>query len=109
MVGLTAKKRNNRRCGGVTQASSGANNNEAILGGNAMRTSVISTRAFIARALPAGLFAAIALFGLSGSSAWSQTPKDIRWGTGPVGSVGHKALDVLADLLNKEMPNYRIT
>jgi TRAP transporter TAXI family solute receptor len=41
------------------------------------------------------------------SSAWSQ--KDIRWGTGPVGSVGQKALVVLANLLNKEMPEYRIT
>ena len=74
-----------------------------------MRTSVFSTRALIARALTAGLFAAVTLFGLSGSPAWSQTPKDIRWGTGPVGSVGHKALVVLADLLNKEMPEYRIT
>ena len=74
-----------------------------------MRTNVFSTRALIARALTAGLFAAVTLFGLSGSPAWSQTPKDIRWGTGPVGSVGHKALVVLADLLNKEMPEYRIT
>ena len=49
-----------------------------------------------------------AIVALSGSAAWSE-PKDIRWGTGPVGSVGHKALVVLADLLNKEMPNYRIT
>ena len=32
-------------------------------------------------------------------------PKDIKWGTGPVGSSGHKALVVLADLLNKEMPD----
>jgi len=46
--------------------------------------------------------------GLASSAAWSE-PKDIRWGTGPVGSVGHKALVVLADFLNKEMPNYRIT
>jgi TRAP transporter TAXI family solute receptor len=42
------------------------------------------------------------------SAAWSE-PKDIRWGTGPVGSSGHKALVVLANLLQKEMPNYRIT
>ena len=34
--------------------------------------------------------------GLASSAAWSE-PKDIRWGTGPVGSVGHKALVVLAD------------
>jgi TRAP transporter TAXI family solute receptor len=45
---------------------------------------------------------------LASSTAFSE-PKDIRWGTGPVGSVGHKALVVLADFLNKEMPNYRIT
>ena len=74
-----------------------------------MRKRVLATRAFIARGLTAGLFAAFALIALSGSPAWSQTPKDIRWGTGPVGSVGHKALVVLADLLNKEMPQYRIT
>ena len=41
-------------------------------------------------------------------TAWSE-PKDIRWGTGPVGSVGHKVLVILADFLNKEMPDYRIT
>jgi TRAP transporter TAXI family solute receptor len=35
--------------------------------------------------------------------------KDIRWGTSAVGSVGHKALVVLANFLNKEMPNYRIS
>jgi uncharacterized protein len=40
--------------------------------------------------------------------AWSEV-KDIRWGTGPVGSAGHKALVVLADLLTREMSNYRIT
>ena len=45
------------------------------------------------------MFAAFtfALVGLSGSPAWSE-PKDIKWGTGPVGSSGHKALVVLADL-----------
>ena len=35
--------------------------------------------------------------------------KEIPWGTSAVGSAGHKALVVLADLLNKEMKNYRIT
>jgi TRAP-type uncharacterized transport system substrate-binding protein len=71
---------------------------------------VLSARALAARGLAAGLYAActIGIVGLSSSAAWSA-PKDIRWGTGPVGSVGHKALVVLADLLNKEMPNYRIT
>jgi TRAP-type uncharacterized transport system substrate-binding protein len=42
-----------------------------------------------------------------GGSAWSQ--KEIRWGTSAVGSAGHKALVVLAEMLNREMPNYRIT
>ena len=53
-------------------------------------------------------FAIPLLVAFTSSAAWPQA-KDIRWGTGPVGSVGHKALVVLADLLNKEMPNYRIT
>lgn len=39
--------------------------------------------------------------------AWSQ--KEIRWGTSAVGSAGHKALVVLAEMLNREMPDYRIT
>jgi uncharacterized protein len=52
---------------------------------------------------------AVALsIGLASSSAWSE-PKDIRWGTGPVGSSGGKALVVLANLLNKAMPEYRIS
>jgi uncharacterized protein len=53
-------------------------------------------------------FAVIATVTLANSAAWSE-PKDIRWGTGPVGSSGHKALVVLANLLNKEMPDYRIS
>ena len=75
-----------------------------------MLTRVHSVRALAARGLATALFAAFtfALIGLLSSTAWSE-PKDIRWGTGPVGSVGHKALVVLADLLNKEMPDYRIT
>ena len=75
-----------------------------------MRKRHSSARAFFARGLTAGLFAAatLAMVGLSATTAWSE-PKDIKWGTGPVGSVGHKALVVLADLLNKEMPEYRIS
>ena len=69
---------------------------------------VLAARAFVARGLTVGLFAACVL-GLSGSAAWSQQPKDIKWGTGPVGSSGHKALVVLADVLNKAMPELRIT
>jgi hypothetical protein len=69
-----------------------------------------STRALIARISAIVFFSAFtfALIGLSSSTAWSE-PKDIKWGTGPVGSSGHKALVVLADLLNKEMPELRIT
>jgi len=53
-------------------------------------------------ALVAGLIAAW------GAVAWSQV-KEIPWGTSAVGSAGHTALVVLAELLNREMPNYRIT
>jgi TRAP-type uncharacterized transport system substrate-binding protein len=75
-----------------------------------MRKRVLLARALVARGLAAAMFAAFTfgLIGLSSTTAWSE-PKDIKWGTGPVGSVGHKALVILADLLNKEMPNYRIT
>ena len=75
-----------------------------------MRKRVLSARALIARGLAAALITGftLSLVGLSTSPARSE-PKDLKWGTGPVGSVGHKALVVLADLLNKEMPEYRIT
>jgi hypothetical protein len=75
-----------------------------------MHSSVLSARALAARGLTAALFAAgaLGLIGLAGSPAWSA-PKDIKWGTGPVGSSGHKALVVLADILNKEMPELRIS
>ena len=42
------------------------------------------------------------------AAAWSQV-KEIPWGTSAVGSAGHKALVVLADVLNREMPKYRVT
>jgi TRAP transporter TAXI family solute receptor len=51
--------------------------------------------------------AAVALIGLATSAAFAQ--KDIRWGSPPVGTAGHKALVSLANLLNKEMPEYRIS
>jgi TRAP-type uncharacterized transport system substrate-binding protein len=55
---------------------------------------------------------AIALLALSlmtwSAPAWSQV-KEIPWGTSAVGSSGHKALVVLADVLNREMKDYRIT
>ncbi len=37
--------------------------------------------------------AAVALLGLTTSAAFAQ--KDIRWGTPPVGTAGHKALVAL--------------
>jgi TRAP transporter TAXI family solute receptor len=76
----------------------------------AMHKRSLSARALAARGLTAGIFAALtfSLIGLSGSTAWSA-PKDIRWGTGPAGSSGGKALVVLANILNKAMPEYRIT
>jgi TRAP transporter TAXI family solute receptor len=43
------------------------------------------------------------------SAAWAQQPKDIRWGTPPVGTSGHKALVTLSAVLDKEMPQYRIS
>jgi hypothetical protein len=43
------------------------------------------------------------------AGAWSQAVKELPWGTSAVGSAGHKALVVLADLLNKEMKGYRVT
>ena len=42
------------------------------------------------------------------AAAWSQV-KEIPWGTSAVGSAGHKALVVLAEMLNREMPKYRVT
>lgn len=75
-----------------------------------MSKPVQSEAAPAARALSKQALAAFTflLVGLASSAAWSE-PKDIRWGTGPIGSSGGKALVVLADILNKEMPNYRIT
>jgi TRAP transporter TAXI family solute receptor len=54
-----------------------------------------------------GAILAVATIGMS--AAASAAPKDIKWGTGPVGSSGHKALVVLADILNKAMPEFRIS
>jgi TRAP-type uncharacterized transport system substrate-binding protein len=34
--------------------------------------------------------------------------RDLKWGTSAVGSTGHRALTVLAAVLNREMPNYRV-
>ncbi len=71
---------------------------------------VHSARALAARGLAAFVFAAftVGLIGLTSTAARSE-PKDIKWGTGPVGSSGGKALIVLANILNKQMPEFRIT
>lgn len=54
--------------------------------------------------------AVFALLGMMTSPSWPQTqPKDIKWGTPPVGTAGHKAMVTLSTLLNKEMPEYRIS
>ncbi|MGQ0525828.1 MAG: TAXI family TRAP transporter solute-binding subunit, partial [Betaproteobacteria bacterium] len=47
---------------------------------------------------------------MAGSSiVASAQVKEIPWGTSAVGSAGHKALVVLAEVLNREMPKYRVT
>ena len=67
-------------------------------------------RTLVARAFTARVVAvfSLALIGLASSTAWSE-PTDIRWGTGPAGSSGGKALVVLANILNKDWTKYRIT
>lgn len=54
------------------------------------------------------ILAVAGLIGMTSSTAWSE-PKDIRWGTPPVGTAGHKAMVTLANILNKEMPQFRIS
>ncbi len=75
-----------------------------------MRGRGFSARALVASGVAAAVFAAftLALIGMSGA-AFSAAPKDIRWGTGPQGSSGGRALVVLANVLNKYMPEYRIS
>src|SRR4051812_24347095 len=57
------------------------------------------------RAMTTAILAA--LIGMPASAAWSQ--QEIGWATSPVGTSGHKAAVALANLLNKEMPQYRIS
>lgn len=47
------------------------------------------------------------LLAVLGTAASAQ--KEIPWGTSAVGSSGHKALVVLAEVLNKEWDGYRVT
>ena len=67
-----------------------------------MFKSHVSARAFIVPGLAAAIVAGLV-------TAASAEPKALKWGTGPVGGSGHKAMVVLADLLNREMPEYRIS
>ena len=57
-----------------------------------------------------GLVSLIAIGFLLGmvASGWAQ-PKDIKWATSAAGSSGHRALVNLGAVLDKEMPNYRVT
>ncbi len=59
--------------------------------------------------LAAGFLAFAYAIALPGAPAWSAEAKDIKWGTGSIGSSGHKALVALAGVLNKAMPEFRIT
>jgi hypothetical protein len=48
--------------------------------------------------------------GMTATVAWPQAqPKELKWGTPPVGTAGHKSLVALSTVLNKEMPEYRIS
>jgi len=55
------------------------------------------------------LLAALAAGALATIATPSMAQKDIPWGTSAVGSAGHKALVNLAQVLNREMKDYRIT
>jgi TRAP-type uncharacterized transport system substrate-binding protein len=74
-----------------------------------MTTRQIAAR-FTTRGLVAGIFAVFTFALVAGSSAtaWSAQTV-IQWGTGPVGSAGYKALVVLANILNKDLPELNIT
>ncbi|MGH6683558.1 MAG: TAXI family TRAP transporter solute-binding subunit [Pseudolabrys sp.] len=72
-----------------------------------MRRTEFLARASLTRGIAAGLIATT-IVALAATAAWA-VPKDIKWGTGPVGSSGHKALVVLADVLNKAMQEIRIS
>lgn len=73
-----------------------------------MRKRYVPPCAALARGVAVALFAASAI-ALTAPAPASAEPKDIKWGTGPVGSSGGKALVVLANILNKEMPEFRIS
>jgi TRAP-type uncharacterized transport system substrate-binding protein len=76
---------------------------------HAMNNLILSTHASRARGvmtnrISAALLATFAAFGLTATNA-SAAPKEIKWGSSQIGSSGHKALVVLADILNKELPD----
>ncbi|MDA1118794.1 MAG: TRAP transporter substrate-binding protein [Proteobacteria bacterium] len=53
--------------------------------------------------------AVLAIGLLTWAAPASSQVKELPWGTSAVGSSGHKALVVLAEVLNREMKNYRVT
>jgi TRAP transporter TAXI family solute receptor len=54
------------------------------------------------------LVVAFALAALALAAPSARAQQDLKWGTSQVGSAGHKAQVLLADVLNKAMPKYRI-
>ena len=55
--------------------------------------------------LLAGLIAVLAV----SAGLASAEPREVRWGTSTVGTAGHRALVAMAELINKEMPQFRVT
>jgi len=68
---------------------------------------IVSVRAATAKLIAAWIGSVFAMIMLAVSPV--SAASDIRWGTGPVGSSGQKALVVLADVLNRAIPEYRIS
>lgn len=54
-------------------------------------------------------FAAASIALAAGLAAPAAAQTDITWGTSAVGSSGHRALVNLATVLNREMPDYKVT
>lgn len=55
-----------------------------------------------------GFLITLCFWGGIATLSWGQA-KDIRWATSAAGSSGHRALVNLAALINKEMPQYKVT
>ena len=66
-------------------------------------------RAGRAGAVAAGALLVCFTLVAAGLKANAQPPMQIRWGTGPVGSAGGKALVVLGNFLSKQMPEFNFS